>query len=71
MVAESLKGKFDAESEVWLSEGGVIEPVVGAVPWLSSLEESVEVSVRKLALDRLRNSLRNEGAMAGFAAMAV
>lgn len=35
------------------------------MPWLvaPSLEASVELSVRKLALDRRRNSLRNVGAM--------
>lgn len=43
-----------------------MEPVVGVVPWLASLEESVERSVLKLALDSLRKSLRlrKDGAMA-------
>jgi hypothetical protein len=41
---------------------------VGVVLWLASLDSSVDRSVLKLALDRLRNSLkfRNEGAMAGM-----
>lgn len=45
------------------------EPVDGEVPWLTtpSLEPSVEVSVRKLALERRRSSLkfRKLGAMVG------
>lgn len=46
-------------------EGGVTEPLEGVVPWLTapSLDVSVEVSVRKLALDRRRSCLRNFGAM--------
>jgi hypothetical protein len=41
-------------------DGGVIEPLVGVVliPWLPSLDPSVDRSVRKLALDRLRSSLK-------------
>jgi hypothetical protein len=54
-------------------EGGVREPLEGAVPWLAapSLEVSVECSVRKLALDRRRSSLklRNAGAMAQVSAL--
>lgn len=50
-------------------DGGVTEPLEGGVPWLTapSLEVSVEFSVRKLALDRRRSSLklRKVGAMAG------
>lgn len=48
-------------------EGGVSEPLVGVGPLLPSLEVSVEWSVLKLALDRLRSSLkfgRKDGAMA-------
>lgn len=45
------------------------EPLEGVVPWLPapSLEVSVERSVRKLAFDRRRRSLklRKDGAMAG------
>lgn len=51
----------------WLGmDGGVSEPVVGVVPWLPSLDASVDLSVRKLALDRLRSSLklRKEGGIA-------
>lgn len=41
------------------------EPLEVAVPWLTapSLDVSVEASVRKLALDRRRSSLRNLGAI--------
>jgi hypothetical protein len=62
-------GRLLAELEDCGPEGGVWEPsvefrvevdfVVGTVWWLALLE----VSVRKLARDRLRRSLRNEGAM--------
>jgi hypothetical protein len=49
-------------------DGGVKEPVEGAVPWLRapSLDSSVDFSVRKLALDLRRKSLnlRNDGAIA-------
>ena len=48
-------------------EGGVREPLVGAVPLLPSLEASVDPFVAKLALDLLRSSLKllmNEGAIA-------
>ena len=47
-------------------DGGVREPLVGVVPWLASLEVSVDRSVLKLALDLLRKSLklRKDGAMA-------
>lgn len=46
-------------------DGGVTEPLDGAVSWLTapSLDVSVEASVRKLALDRRRSSLKNLGAM--------
>lgn len=49
-------------------DGGVIEPLVGVMlmAWLPpSLEPSVERSVRKLAFDRRRSSLRlkMDGAM--------
>jgi len=64
-----LSGRFKDGSEELVTEGGVSEPVVGAVPWLppASLDVSVETSVRKLALDRRLNSLKlnREGAMAG------
>ncbi len=40
-----------------------VDLVVGTVPLLALLD-SVDLSVRKLALDRLRKSLRKEGAMA-------
>lgn len=47
------------------------EPLDGEVPWLTapSLEASVEFSVRKLAFERRRSSLRFRklGAMAGGA----
>lgn len=53
----------------WCEEkdGGVKEPVVGAVPLLASLEPSVDRSVLKLFRDRLRISLRfrNEGDIVG------
>lgn len=46
----------------WASiDGGVREPLVGArlpAPLLPSLEVSAEMSVLKLALDRLRSSLK-------------
>jgi len=47
-------------------EGGVREPLVGAVPLLASLDVSVERSVLKLALERLRSSLKfkKDGAIA-------
>lgn len=46
-------------------EGGVTEPLDGAVPWLTapSLDVSVDTSVRKLALERRRSSLKKFGAM--------
>jgi hypothetical protein len=66
-----LTCKLRAGSDWWAMDGGVKEPLEGAVPWLgaSSLELSVEFSVRKLALERRRSSLklpRNEGAMAAW-----
>jgi len=47
-------------------EGGVKEPLVGVVPGLASLAVSVDRSVRKLARDLLRKSLklRKDGVMA-------
>lgn len=62
----SLTCKCRAGSDCCPIDGGVMEPVVGVVPWLASLEESVERSVLKLALDSLRKSLRlrKDGAMA-------
>jgi hypothetical protein len=56
----SLRWRGRAWSD-WLGiDGGVIEPLVGVLlmPWLPSLEASVDRSVRKLALERLRSSLR-------------
>jgi hypothetical protein len=64
----SLTCKCKAGSDPGSTDGGVSEPVVGVVPWLASLEASVERSsvVLKLALDLLRKSLkfRKDGAMA-------
>jgi hypothetical protein len=60
--------RLRAESD-WraCSDGGVNEPLVGVLPLLRlpSLEVSVDFSVRKLALERRRNSLkfRKEGGM--------
>lgn len=56
---------FSAGSDCCAIDGGVTEPVEAFVPWLTtpSLEVSVECSVRKLALDRRRSSLRNAGAI--------
>lgn len=39
--------------------------MVGTVPLLALLD-SVDLSVRKLALDRLRKSLKKEGAMTNY-----
>jgi len=56
-------------------DGGVTEPLEGDVCWLTtpSLEPSVELSVRKLAFERRRSSLRLRklGAMADVAAARV
>jgi len=64
----SLTCKCKAGSDSGPTDGGVSEPVVGVVPWLASLEVSVDRSpaVLKLALDLLRKSLkfRKDGAMA-------
>ena len=65
-----MEGSFTcrckARSDRCVSDGGVSEPEVGAVPLLPSDDPSVECSVRKLALDRLLSSLKlkREGAMA-------
>lgn len=65
----SLTWRLRAGSEWAAMEGGVNEPVVGVpVSWLpcsSLLEVSVERSVLKLAMDRLRSSLklRKDGAI--------
>jgi len=52
----------------------VSEPLVGVLPWLwlPSLDVSVDFSVLKLALDRLRSSLKlkREGAMESLPALA-
>jgi hypothetical protein len=60
-----LSSRFRAGSDRAPIDGGVDEPLVGVVLWLASLESSVDRSVLKLALDRLRSSLkfRNDGAM--------
>lgn len=62
----SFNCKLRAGSDCWPIEGGVREPLVGVLPWLASLAVSVDRSVLKLALDRLRSSLkfRKDGAMA-------
>lgn len=64
--ALSLSWRLSAGSDWWAIDGGVTEPLDGAVPWLTapSLDVSVEASVRKLALDRRRSSLKNLGAIA-------
>jgi hypothetical protein len=56
---ESLSCICRAGSDCCAIDGGVREPVEGAVPWLTapSLEVSVDWSVRKLALERRRSSL--------------
>jgi hypothetical protein len=64
--------RFEDELDDCNPEGGVCEPtvelsvevdfVVGTVPSLVLLD-STDLSVRKLALERLRRSLRKEGAM--------
>lgn len=61
----SFDRKLRAGSDWWSRDGGVREPVVGAVPLLPSLEVSVEWSALKLALDCLRSFLRlkREGAI--------
>lgn len=43
-----------------------VDPLVGVVLWLDTLDSSVDRSVLKLAFDRRRNSLkfRNDGDMA-------
>ena len=62
---EFLSCKLSAGSDWCPKDGGVTEPLDGAVPWLTapSLDVSVDSSVRKLALDRRRSSLRNLGAI--------
>lgn len=66
-VAQFWTRRFNAGSDWWPRDGGVSEPDVGVVPWLfpPSLEVSVDLSVRKLALDFRRSCrmLRNDGAM--------
>jgi hypothetical protein len=64
-VEADFSCKLSAESDRWASDGGVSEPLVGVAPWLPSLDVSVDCSVRKLALDRLRIclKLKKEGAM--------
>lgn len=58
---DSLSCVLKAGSDSCASDGGVTEPLEGAVPWLTapSLEVSVELSVRKLAFDRRRSSFKN------------
>jgi len=62
-----LTCKLRAKSDRPARDGGVKEPVVGVVPWLASLEVSVDCSVLKLDRDFLRKSLKlkKDGAMAG------
>lgn len=59
--------RSSAGSDRWPTDGGVREPLDGEVLWLlvPSLDASVELSVRKLALERRRSCLRNDGAMMG------
>ncbi len=68
---DPLSCRLSAESDWWASDGGVSEPLVGVRPWLwlPSLDESVDCSVRKLARDRRRSSLKlkKEGAMTSSA----
>lgn len=63
----SANCRFKAGSDCWPIDGGVEDPEVGVVPLLASLDVSVDRSVRKLCLDRLRSSLKlkRDGAMAG------
>lgn len=66
----SLTCVLRAGSDCCASDGGVTEPLEGAVPWLTapSLEVSVELSVRKLALDRRRSPFKNAMALRYVAA---
>ncbi len=65
--------RFEAELELCKVDGGVCDPnvepkveldlVVGITLPLLEFESVDDLSVRKLALDSLRKSLRKEGAM--------